>query len=150
MHLIYTVEQHIKTRPGSSNAAAPSELSAEPIQNQVARQIRASILAGRLREGEALPSIRALARDVKVSVITVQRAYATLETEGVIRSRRGKGFFENAVPEPERHRLALDRLKEGLAPILETAVAEGLSQAAIRQTFIRTLEKARQVSKAAR
>ena len=127
-----------------------SELSAEPLQNQVARQIRASILAGRLREGEALPSIRALARDVKVSVITVQRAYATLETEGVIRSRRGKGFFENAVPGPERHRLALDRLKEGLAPILETAVAEGLSQAAIRQTFIRTLEKARQVSKAAR
>ena len=70
-----------------------SELSAEPMQNQIARQIRASILAGTLREGEALPSIRALARDVKVSVITVQRAYATLETEGVIRSRRGKGFF---------------------------------------------------------
>ena len=127
-----------------------SELSAEPMQNQIARQIRASILAGTLGEGEALPSIRALARDVKVSVITVQRAYATLETEGVIRSRRGKGFFVKAVPGPERHRLALDRLKEGLAPILETAVAEGLSQAAIRQTFIRTLEKARQVSKAAR
>ena len=69
-----------------------SELSSEPLQAQIVRQIRAAILAGSLSEGELLPSIRTLARESKVSVITVQRAYGTLENEGVIRSRRGKGF----------------------------------------------------------
>ncbi len=123
-----------------------SELSAEPLQAQIVRQIRAAILAGTLSEGELLPSIRSLARESKVSVITVQRAYGTLEHEGVIRSRRGKGFYVSAVSAPDRHRIALDRLKEGLGPIVQTAVAEGLSGTAIRRAFTEILGDARQSS----
>ena len=123
-----------------------SELSAEPLQAQIVRQIRADILAGTLVDGELLPSIRVLARESKVSVITVQRAYGTLEHEGVIRSRRGKGFYVNAVSQQDRHRLALERLEEGLVPTVRTAVAEGLSQTAIRRAFIRILDEAKQMS----
>ena len=123
-----------------------SELSAEPLQAQIVRQIRADILAGTLVDGELLPSIRVLARESKVSVITVQRAYGTLENEGVIRSRRGKGFYVNAVSQQDRHRLALERLEEGLVPTVRTAVAEGLSQTAIRRAFIRILDEAKQMS----
>lgn len=123
-----------------------SELSAEPLQAQIVRQIRAAILAGTMAEGELLPSIRVLARESKVSVITVQRAYGTLEHEGVIRSRRGKGFYVNAVSQQDRHRLALERLEEGLVPTVRTAVAEGLSQTAIRRAFIRILDEAKEMS----
>ena len=123
-----------------------SELSSEPLQAQIVRQIRAAILAGSLSEGELLPSIRTLARESKVSVITVQRAYGTLENEGVIRSRRGKGFYVNAVYAPDRHRLAFDRLKEALGPIVQTAVAEGMSGTAIRRAFVEIPDNARQQS----
>ena len=70
-----------------------TDLSSEPLQSQIYRQIRSMILAGDLKAGELLPSIRGLAREVKVSVITVQRGYEILEKEGLIISRRGKGFF---------------------------------------------------------
>ena len=122
-----------------------SELSAEPLQGQIVRQIRAAILTGALSDGEVIPSIRALARDVKVSVITVQRAYAALEAEGIIRSRRGKGFYVKSVSAPDRQRLSLERLEEGLTPVIQAAVAEGLSSTAIRRAFKRILETTKRV-----
>lgn len=64
-----------------------------PIYEQISKQIREEILAGRLQEGEALPSIRGLAADLKISVITTKRAYEDLEQEGMIYSVPGKGFF---------------------------------------------------------
>ena len=70
-----------------------TDLSNEPLQSQIVRQIRAKILAGGLPAGIDLPSIRKLAREQHISVITVQRAYESLEREGLIHSRRGKGFF---------------------------------------------------------
>ena len=70
-----------------------SDLSDEPLQGQIVRQVRAKILAGELAADSDLPSIRSLAREQQVSVITVQRAYESLVREGLIHSRRGKGFF---------------------------------------------------------
>jgi GntR family transcriptional regulator len=70
-----------------------TDLSDESLQNQLSRQVRAKILNGELMAGEMLPSIRSLAREQRVSVITIQRGYETLEREGLIHSRRGKGFF---------------------------------------------------------
>ena len=64
-----------------------------PIYEQIERQIKELIVSGQLKEGEPLPSIRALAADVKISVITVKRAYEDLEQEGMIYSVQGKGFF---------------------------------------------------------
>lgn len=67
--------------------------SGEPIYLQIVRQIRSSILQGELVPGAALPSIRQLAKDMQISVITTKRAYSELESEGLIDSMVGKGSF---------------------------------------------------------
>ncbi|UTR10059.1 GntR family transcriptional regulator [Evansella sp. LMS18] len=70
-----------------------SNSSKEPIYEQITSQIKSSILAGDLQEGTALPSIRQLAKDLKISVITTKRAYEELEKAGFIYSIVGKGSF---------------------------------------------------------
>jgi len=70
-----------------------SNSSSEPIYEQIARQVRAQIIAGDLQEGALLPSIRALAHDLQISVITSKRAYEELEKEGLIDTVGGKGTF---------------------------------------------------------
>jgi GntR family transcriptional regulator len=104
-----------------------TDLAAETLQSQIVRQIRARILAGDLSAGTDLPSIRELARDHQVSVITVQRAYETLLREGLIHSRRGKGFFVSPMADTEKRRLAQQRLGERLQPVVAAAAAEGLT-----------------------
>ena len=70
-----------------------SNASAQPIYEQIYSQIKAQILSGALREGELLPSIRALAKDLRISVITTKRAYDELEREGLVCTVAGKGCF---------------------------------------------------------
>lgn len=70
-----------------------SNTSKEPIYKQIKNQIKQSIFKGELQEGDALPSIRALAKDLHISVITTKRAYEDLEHEGFITSVVGKGSF---------------------------------------------------------
>lgn len=65
----------------------------QPIYDQIYSQIKAQIIAGQLCPGEALPSIRALAKDLKISVITTKRAYDELEAQGLIDTVAGKGCF---------------------------------------------------------
>lgn len=67
--------------------------SSEPIYEQIKKQIKNEIIAKRLEEGEMLPSIRSLANELKISVITTKRAYEELEKEGLIFSVAGKGFY---------------------------------------------------------
>lgn len=64
-----------------------------PIYEQIVRAIKNEIIAGSLKEEDALPSIRGLARDLQISIITTNRAYEELEKEGLIYSKAGKGFF---------------------------------------------------------
>lgn len=64
-----------------------------PIYEQIVNQIRDAVVKGELAAGEGIPSIRALARDLQVSVITTKRAYEELEREGVIESIPGRGFY---------------------------------------------------------
>ena len=64
-----------------------------PIYAQIKEQVKEQILTGELAENETLPSLRQLARDLKISVLTTTRAYNELEQEGVITSCQGKGFF---------------------------------------------------------
>ena len=67
--------------------------SSVPIYEQIKQQLKEYIIAGELKEGEPLPSIRNLARDLKISVITTKRAYEELEKEGLVYSVAGKGFY---------------------------------------------------------
>ena len=70
-----------------------SNRSNKPIYEQITTQVKSSIMSGALREGDQLPSIRALANDLGVSVITTKRAYADLEAGGFIQTVQGKGSF---------------------------------------------------------
>lgn len=90
-----------------------SNTSGVPIYEQIKQQIKAAILGGDLAEGEALPSIRGLARDLRVSVITTTRAYSDLAAEGFVTNVPGKGSYvlprdtelvrEQILREVERH-----------------------------------------------
>lgn len=67
--------------------------ASQPIYDQIVSQVKAQILSGKLKEGDALPSLRTLAKDLRISVITTKRAYEELEREGFIVSLTGKGSF---------------------------------------------------------
>lgn len=103
------------------------------IYEQIEQQLKEEIIAGRLKEGEALPSIRSLARDLKISVITTKRAYEELEKEGMIYSVPGKGFF---VDNPAVDYLAEKRIQgmeEALAEILKRYKEDGVSRKEIKE-----------------
>ena len=70
-----------------------SNSSTLPIYEQIKEQVKVQILSGELTENEMLPSLRQLAQDLKISVLTTTRAYNELEKDGFISSRQGKGFF---------------------------------------------------------
>ena len=70
--------------------------SDRPIYEQIAEQIKAQIMSGALQPGEALPSMRALAKSIHVSVITVQKAYEDLQRDGFIETTVGRGSFVSA------------------------------------------------------
>jgi GntR family transcriptional regulator len=120
---------------------ALSELSPEPLHAQITRQVRARILAHELTDDEPLPSIRALAREQRVSVITVQRAYEDLEHGGLIRSRPGKGFFVMAIPEQRKQVLAEERFAGALGRLLAEGRADGLEPQRLREVFEHVLQQ---------
>lgn len=118
-----------------------SDLSDEPLHAQISRQIRAKILVGDLDGGDALPSIRGMAKGQRVSVITVQRAYDDLEREGLVRSRRGKGFWVSDLPNGRKNTMAEDRFADALKRLVDHAAAEGLSQADMRRILEQLLKE---------
>ncbi len=103
-----------------------SNSAGTPIYEQIASQIKGMILTGKLKEGEALPSMRNLAQDLRISVITTKRAYEILEAEGLIQSFTGKGSFVSAA-DPEMLREQNLRDIEGhLSAAVETAKRSGI------------------------
>ncbi len=121
-----------------------SELSDEPLHAQTSRQIRAKILSDDLADGDSLPSIRCLAKEQRVSVITVQRAYDDLEREGLVRSRRGKGFWVAPIPEGRKQEMAEKRFADALKRLVAHSAAEGLSSSDMRRILDELLEKGTQ------
>ncbi len=118
-----------------------TDLSDEPLQSQIIRQIRAKILNGDLVAGEGIPSIRGLARDNHISVITVQRAYENLERQDLIHSRRGKGFFVSDLDNSKKRELAEKKFILNIEPIIESALSEGLNINNIQRIIDKILEK---------
>ncbi len=114
-----------------------SQADGRPMYLQLIEQIRRRIAAGDWPAGYELPSIRVLAADVRVSVITVKRAYLELEREGVIVTRQGKGSFV-ADGEDLGRRLQQRELEQHLAAAAELAYTLGLDvetlEARLRET----------------
>jgi len=86
-----------------------SNSSGEPIYEQITNQVKSAIMKGELSEGELLPSIRLLAKELQISVITTKRAYEELEREGFIETVPGKGSY---VSSQNKELLKEKRLKE--------------------------------------
>lgn len=103
-----------------------------PIYEQIEKQIKEEIIEGRLKTGEALPSIRSLAAELKISVITTKRAYEDLEKEGLIYSVQGKGFY---VDNPDLQYLNEKRtlgIEEKFKEILDEAKNTGISKSELK------------------
>ena len=73
-----------------------SNKASKPLYEQIASQIKAAIMSGELSAGEPIPSMRALAKSLHISVLTVQKAYETLQDEGFIETTAGKGCYVSA------------------------------------------------------
>lgn len=113
----------------------------QPIYEQIYAQIKDQIIAGRLSPGEALPSIRALAKDLRISVITTKRAYDELEAEGFLYTVAGKGCF---VAEKNLELVREGRLKEmeeHLSAAAELAVSCGVTADQVLETLRTLLEE---------
>ena len=98
-----------------------------PIYEQIVSQVKAKIIAGELREGDALPSMRLVARELRISVITTKRAYEELEREGFIVSMTGKGSFVAGRDLEFVREEQLRQIEEHMAAIAELAASCKLS-----------------------
>lgn len=105
-----------------------SNASGKPIYEQIAEQIKASIITGELEAGQQMPSIRTLAKDLRVSVITTKRAYEELERDGFVETVQGRGtYVANSNREFIREE-QLRRAEEKLLEAVEIAKSAGIQE----------------------
>jgi GntR family transcriptional regulator len=105
-----------------------SNRSGVPIYEQIKEQIKEAIFSGELQEDELLPSIRQLARDLKISVITTTRAYSDLEQEGFVVQMQGKGCYVLPRNMELARENALHKMENGLGAAIAAAKAENISK----------------------
>ncbi|NLW22503.1 MAG: GntR family transcriptional regulator [Tissierellia bacterium] len=103
-----------------------SNSSNEPIYEQISSQIKELILKGELKEGELLPSIRGLAKELQISVITTKRAYDELEKEGFIETVQGKGSYVAAQNKELMREKKLKIIEEKLSELVKESKILGL------------------------
>lgn len=113
----------------------------QPIYEQIASQIKGLILAGKLKEGDALPSMRNLAQDLRVSVITTKRAYEILETEGLIESFTGRGSFVAAQNPELLKEQNLREIEKHLCAAADIAKRSGITTDEVKELFQLLLEE---------
>ena len=105
-----------------------SNASPDPIYEQIARQIREQIVSGDLAEGDLIPSIRRLARELQVSAITTKRAYDDLEREGLLDTVAGKGTFVAAQNGEFLREKRLKAVEERLSEAVRAARLYGIEE----------------------
>jgi GntR family transcriptional regulator len=108
-----------------------SNRSGVPIYEQIKEQIKDAIFSGELHEDDLLPSIRGLARDLKISVITTARAYSDLEQEGFVVNVQGKGCYVLPRNRELARENAMHKMESGLADAIAAAKADGITKGEI-------------------
>ena len=104
-----------------------SNVSGVPIYEQIKQQVKAAILSGELKEEEALPSLRTLAKDLKISVLTVTRAYTELEQEGFVKNVQGRGCFVLGSGSELMKEQLICKVENGLTEAIKAAKIANLS-----------------------
>ena len=117
-----------------------SNTGGKPIYDQIKEQIKNAVLAGELRSGDALPSIRMLAKELRISVITTKRAYEELEREGFIETVPGKGSFVAQRNSELLREEALRRMEEALESAVQIARRSGIASQDVRSALEMLLE----------
>lgn len=109
--------------------------SGVPIYQQIAEQMKADILAGKMKQGEYLPSIRSLAKELKISVITTMKAYELLAEEGLVTAAQGKGFYVNAQDSEMLREQHMRKVEEALLEAIAAAKIAGMSEKELEMTL---------------
>ena len=112
-----------------------SNMGDQPIYDQIYTQIKNQIIAGKLKEGEALPSIRGLAKDLRISGIATKRAYEELERQGFIYTMAGKGSFVAQKNLDLIREENLKKIEEHMNAVYELGTACGLSREELMEMF---------------
>ena len=109
-----------------------SNSSGVPIYEQIKEQVKSQIMTGELKEGDALPSMRVLAKDLKISIITTKRAYEDLECEGYIESVIGKGSFVKGINS--------DLVKENMLYAIEEFLDKAVDKALLGKVTLKEMQ----------
>lgn len=109
--------------------------SGVPIYQQIAESFRVDILAGKYAQGDYLPSIRGLAKELKISVITTMKAYEQLAEEGLVTAVQGKGYYVNAQDSDMLIEQHLRKVEDALLLAIQSARIAGLSKEALMETL---------------
>ena len=117
-----------------------SSSSDQPIYEQIVSQIKNEILSGTLSAGDALPGMRTLAKELRISVITTKRAYEELEREGFLETITGKGSFVAAKNTEFLREEALRRMENALQKAVDIAFQSGISPQEVTETLSLLLE----------
>ena len=124
IYIIYTI---CTLRRGDKLNINISNTSTIPLYEQIQTQIKSQILNGSLKQGEGLPSIRNLAKELKVSIITTKRAYEELEKEGFIETIVGKGTFVSHQNTERLKEITLYNIENKLEEIIKQAKSAGIT-----------------------
>ncbi len=106
-----------------------------PIYQQIAMALQEDILTGKLKQGEFLPSIRGLAKDLRISVITTMKAYEELEKQGLVTAVQGKGYYVNAQNSEMLREQHMRKMEEHLQNAITAARIAGITDAELIQTL---------------
>jgi len=117
--------------------------SGQPIYRQVMDQVRRQIMAGQLREGEQIVSVRELAGQLKVNPMTISKAYGLLEMEGLLQRRRGVGLFVAHVDRDRKSAAKAELLEQILSRAVAAAIQMGISEEEVHEITQRLFERNR-------
>ena len=106
-----------------------------PIYQQIATSLQEDILTGKLKQGEFLPSIRGLAKELRISVITTMKAYEELEKQGLVTAVQGKGYYVNAQNSEMLREQHMRKMEEHLQNAITAARIAGVNNDELIQTL---------------
>ncbi len=122
-----TVQDRTEQKGGENLEIVVSNKASHPLYEQIAMQIKAQIMSGELKAGEALPSIRSLAKSLHISILTVQKAYDLLQTVVFIETTAGKGCFVSAQNQDFYLEEQQKKIEEHFNEAIEIARTSGIS-----------------------
>ena len=119
--------QFVTDMRGENLEIVVSNKASQPLYEQIASQIKAAIISGELKAGDAIPSVRSLAKSLHISILTVQKAYATLQEDGFIETTAGKGCYVSAQNQDFYLEEQQKKIEERFAEAIEFARSSGIS-----------------------